>query len=165
MNDKKFSLLRLLNSYPSFLSNDQTTAASVLASLLEVLNDFPDDIVERACLLFRRKPSAFAPSSGELYEACDRLRREAFKQAEFEAIGRRPLKLEDNRFNPIREHYTDEQLADLNLLINHTSHLPGHRYYVRPGFDYGYITPAEAEWIAENRTRKPETKQHWYAAE
>ena len=136
----------------------------MLASLLEVLRDFPDEIVERACLSFRRKPTAFAPSSGELFEACDRLQREARKQAEFDAIGRKPLTLEDNRFNPIRQHYTDDQLADLNLLINHTSHLPGHRYYVRPGRGYGYLTPAESEWIAENRQRKSETKTHWYAA-
>ena len=45
----------------------------MVAAYLETLDGFSVETVAAACEAFRRKPSAFAPSSGELFAACERI--------------------------------------------------------------------------------------------
>ena len=161
--NKKISLLKLLNSFPSFLANGEETTAALLGSYLELLGAFRDDDVEAGCLSLRRKGGAFPPSAGDVYGACDREAIYRRKQEDFDAIGRRhPVQ---TLAPPRRMNWSFKQMADWSLVINGTGEpyvmrvdesgnpLPipsGYPGYGKHSATYGYLTPKEAQ-IAKDR--------------
>ena len=70
---KATALSKLFLCFPNERSRDTEHARLMIAAYLETLDGFSVETVTAACEAFRRKPSAFAPSSGELFAACKRI--------------------------------------------------------------------------------------------
>src|SRR5574337_1272584 len=103
---KKLSLVKLFLSFPSASRMDETAVGSMTAAYLETLQPFSSATLSRACDAFRRKSSAFPPSSGEIYSEClaidDRNRK-----------AQAPIREKAPRLPPPpRRNFTLAQLAD-----------------------------------------------------
>lgn len=91
-----------------------------------------------------------------------------YRETMKERVDRLIADMKAGRLSPADSKFTIEQLADWNLLLNHLSP-PYHMRIDAEGFplkipaghpgaghpvSYGYLTPAEAAWVKENRQRK-----------
>lgn len=130
-----------------------------MAAYLQVLSDFSSQIVSVACDKFCKRKTRFPPTSGEIYEECLSVAAEKKRQEQFIDAGRpRPTV---TLLPPLRKNWTQEELANESILINHISP----PYYIRPGRDYGYLTKLESDWIKNNNIKKTTPFFRYEAAE
>jgi hypothetical protein len=124
--------------------------------------------VSAACDVFRKRPSAFPPSSGELYAECDKLNQAEKKRQEWKQLGAPSVKF--NRLTPpSKRGWTDAELADWSVVIN-GPRLPyvmrvdasGNPLTVPVGLpgggqkvEYGYLTPAEVQAMKARQSTPP----------
>jgi hypothetical protein len=71
---KKTAVLKLFGCYPSMAGLSEAQVAVLLASYLDLLREFSDATVEVACRGLGKSAGGFAPSAGDLYQACARLK-------------------------------------------------------------------------------------------
>jgi hypothetical protein len=168
---KKNELLKLFSCFPSANTIDREQAAIMTAAYLETLSKFSSETVSAACRAMRERSSPFPPSSGEVYAECERIANRQAEDRRWRGVGSidfAKLRLPP----PKRPTFTVEQMADWNLLINHMSPpyclranadgLPLKIPHGYPGAGqevvYGYLTPSEAAWVKENRSRKTDAR-------
>jgi hypothetical protein len=165
---KDMSIMEMFSGFPSFMARGEAEIAMSCAAYLEILAKFSERIVADACLSFRKRATAWPPTSGEVFAKCeDYAAREAeavrftgrpvlveqYSDEHREAMKARFTKLVDDlkhgRLPPPRHGFTDEQLADPNCIVNRKGQTP---YTLRPGppfgfndvhAPYGFLTPKE----------------------
>lgn len=70
--NKKHSLLKLWNSFPSLLGISDEQAGATLGEWNETVAPYSDAIVEAAITALRRRNVAFAPSAGQIRAECEK---------------------------------------------------------------------------------------------
>ena len=151
LETKKLLLSKLFLSFPSASRMDSMAVASMTAAYLEILHSVSSDTLSKACDTFRRKASAFPPSSGEIYSECCEIddRRRRLSEPVRQPAKRLPP--------PSRNDFTLDELADFGRRINGLSgqytmrvDRNGNPLTIPSGFPgegtptfYGYLTPKE----------------------
>lgn len=163
-NAKKIQLIALFSGFPALVSRSREDTEISIASYLQVLSGFDDEIVASACLALRKKPAQFAPSAGEVYTECEKRQLQARKAVEWERLGRPVVRFQLPP--PSRRDWTEAQLADPNCIINGL----WEPYVTRPAIngmlaEYGYLTPAEAARAKEMQDKPKPRPRYSEAAE
>lgn len=173
LESKKSALLGLFLSFPSTSKMDMGIAMASVATYLETLQPISSETLSAACDRFRRKPSAFPPSAGELYDECLKIDAEAKRHADWVSAGSPRAQPRLKLGTPPRRGYSLADLANFDLAIN----APKVPYTMRVDADgvplkipanlpgagqpvfYGYLTPGE---VADSKNRPAEhVPGHW----
>lgn len=79
MDEKAAILMKLFMCFPSTTGLNEETSAMMVASYLETLSTFSPSILAEGCNTFKRRSTRFAPSVGEIYDACAELQHKAIQ--------------------------------------------------------------------------------------
>ena len=163
-NAKKIQRIALFSGFPALVSRSREDTEISIASYLQVLSGFDDEIVASACLSLRKKPAQFAPSAGEVFAECEKRQLQARKAEEWERLGRPVVKFQLPP--PSRQDWTEAQLGDPGCIVNG----PDRPYVMRPAIngmlaEWGYLTPAEAARAKEMQAKPKPRPRYSEAAE
>jgi hypothetical protein len=164
LDQHKLEILKLLACFPSTQGWSAEQTALTTAAFLDQTSNFSFEALRAGCRKLGRATGAFPPSAGDLHAAC----LEAQRRVDWDRAGGKRLDLTRCRLpKPETRGYTPAQLADWTLLINHTTPYTmradenGDELRIPAGYpgagqkaEYGYLTPAEAEWIRTHRAKE-----------
>lgn len=144
MNERLQIITKLMAGYPSAMAQSRDTAKATLAAIIETTASFSTSILSDACRELAKRPGAFPPSAGEIYDKCADLAarqpkgrplRIAYsrdeptpeqRQANLQRLERIAADMRAGRIPPQRGGYSLAEMADFGAVIN----IPGSCDYV-----------------------------------